>query len=90
MLTSTSDKEKLFPENFLKDSNLDDSGILLPAFPYRANIKMHSIHVTLKLINKVITNLDSSKASGPDCISALVLRKCEPELSFILFFKRNL
>ena len=32
----------------------------------------------------VITNLDSSKASGPDCIPVVVLKNCEPELSYIL------
>ena len=32
----------------------------------------------------VIRNLDSSKASGPDCIPMVVLKKCEPELSYIL------
>ena len=29
-------------------------------------------------------NLDSSKASAPDCIPVVVLKNCEPELSFIL------
>ena len=29
-------------------------------------------------------NLDSSKASGPACISVVVLKNCEPELSYIL------
>ena len=29
-------------------------------------------------------NLDLSKASGPDCIPVVVLKNCEPELSFIL------
>ena len=29
-------------------------------------------------------NLDLSKASGPDCIPVMVLKNCEPELSFIL------
>ena len=33
---------------------------------------------------KVIMNLDSSKASGPDCIPVVVLKNCEPELSYIL------
>ena len=32
----------------------------------------------------VMTNLDSSKASGPDCISVVVLKNCEPELPYIL------
>ena len=29
-------------------------------------------------------NLDLSKASGPDCIPVVVLRNCEPELSYML------
>ena len=33
---------------------------------------------------KVKTNLNSSKASGPDCIPVLVLKNCETELLYIL------
>ena len=29
-------------------------------------------------------NLDLSKASGPDCIPVMLLKNCEPELSYIL------
>ena len=29
-------------------------------------------------------NFDFSKASGPDCIPVVVLKNCEPELSYIL------
>ena len=36
------------------------------------------------MVKKVITNLDSSKASVPDCIPLVVLKNCEPELSYIL------
>ena len=36
------------------------------------------------MVKKVITNLDSSKASGLDCIPMVVLKNCEPELSYIL------
>ena len=36
------------------------------------------------MIKKVITNLDLSKASGPDCIPVVVLKNFEPELSYIL------
>ena len=35
------------------------------------------------MIQMVITNLDPSKASGPDC-PVLVQRNCEPELLYIL------
>ena len=75
---------KLFAENVSKNSNLDDSGISLPVFPSRTNLKLHNISITPKMVKKVITNLDSSKASGPDCIPVVVLKNCEPELSYTL------
>ena len=40
--------------------------------------------VTPKMVKKVIMNLDSSKVSCPDCIPVVVLKNCEPELSYIL------
>ena len=36
------------------------------------------------MVKKVIMNLDLSKASGPDCIPAVILKNCEPEISYIL------
>ena len=36
------------------------------------------------MVKKVITNLDLSKVSGPDCIPVVVVKNCEPELSYIL------
>ena len=84
MLSSASDKAKLFAENFSKNSNLDDSGISLPVFPSRTNLKLHNVSVTPKVVKKVITNLDLSTVSGPDCIPVVVLKNCEPELSYIL------
>ena len=36
------------------------------------------------MVKMVTMNLDSSKASGPDCIPEVILIKCEPELSYIL------
>ena len=36
------------------------------------------------MVKKVITNIDSSKESSPHCIPVLVLKNCEPELSYIL------
>ena len=84
VLSSASDKAKLFAKNFSKNSNLDDSGISLPVFPSRTNLKLHNISITPKMVKKVITNLDSSKASGPDCIPVMVVKNCEPEFSYIL------
>ena len=36
------------------------------------------------MFKKVITNLDSSKTSGSDCVPVVVLKNCEPKLSNIL------
>ena len=36
------------------------------------------------MVKKDIMNLDLLKASGPDCIPVVILRNCEPELSYIL------
>ena len=84
VLSSGSDKAKLFAENFSLNSNLDDSGVSLPVFPSRTNMKLHNISITLKIVRKVVMNLDLSKASGPDCIPVVVLKNCELELSYIL------
>ena len=40
-------------------------------------VKLHNISVTPKMVKKVVTNLDSSKASGPDGIPVVVLKNCE-------------
>ena len=71
IMSSASNKVKLFAKNFYRNSNLNDSGIFLPVFPSRTNPKLHHISVT---------NTDLSKASGPNCISVVVLKNCEPEL----------
>ena len=36
------------------------------------------------MVKKVIMRLDSSKVSGPDYISVVILKIFEPELSYIL------
>ena len=55
------------------NSNSDYSGISLPVFLSRTNLKLYNISITPKMVKNVITKLDSSKASGPDCISVVVI-----------------
>ena len=74
----------MFAEHFSKKSNLDDSGISLPVYPSRNNLKLDNISVTPKMVKKVIINLNLSKASSSDCITVVALKNCEPELSYIL------
>ena len=42
VLSSASDKAKLFVKNFSKNSNLDDLGISLPVFSSRTNLQLHN------------------------------------------------
>ena len=74
MLSSASNKAKLFAKNFFNKSDLDDLGISLSVFLPKTNLKLHNIYVTSKMVKKVIMNLDSSKASGPYCIPVLHLK----------------
>ena len=84
VLSSASDKAKSFAKNLTRNSNLDDSGISLPVFSSRSNMKLRNISVTPKLVKKVITDLVLSKASGPDCsyIPAKLFNTCLKECSF--------
>ena len=84
MLFAASDKATLFAQNLSQNSNLDDLGISLAVFPSRTNLKLHNISATLKMVKKVIMNLDLSKTSSLDCIPVVVLKNCDPELFYIL------
>ena len=81
VFSSVSDKAKLFAKKFSINSNLGDLGISLPFFPSRTNLKLHNISLIPNMVKKIVTNLDSSKASSPDCIQVVVLKNCEPDLS---------
>ena len=74
----------MFAKKFCKNSDVDDSSLSLPVFPSWTNLTLHNIFVTPKVVTKVLTNLDSSKASGPDFIPVVVLKNCKPEVSYIL------
>ena len=48
--------------------HLDDLSLSLLVFPSRTHLKLHEICVSPKMVKKIITYLDSSKVSGPNCI----------------------
>ena len=84
VMSPASDRAKIFVGIFSKISNLGDSGISLFAFSSRTKMKLHNIPLSLKLDRKVMTNLDYSGVPGLICVPEVVLKKCEPELSYIL------
>ena len=56
MLSSTSDKAKLFAKHllklFAKNSNFDASGIFLSVFLSRSNLKLHDLSITPKMVKR--------------------------------------
>ena len=85
-------KQNCLLKNVSKNPNLNDSGISLLFFSSRTNLKLHNISAAPKLVKKVITNLNWSNTSGPNCIAVVVLKNREAELSYILaeFFSKCL
>ena len=77
-------KKNSLLKTFLRTLILLTWSISVPVFPSRNNLKLHNISVTTKVVKKTLMSLDSSKASGLDCIPVVVLKNCEPQLSYIL------
>ena len=50
----------------------------------RVSLYLFNIPITPKMVQNVLTNLHSSKASGPDGIPVVVLKKCD--LIFLTFW----
>ena len=74
MLSSASEKAKLFAKNYSRNSILDDLGTSLPVFFSRANLKLHNMSKTPKMLKKVVTHFDSSRGPGPYCILVVILK----------------
>ena len=83
-LSSIPDRAKLFSKFFSQKSYLDDSGIYLPVFSSRTNLKLRNISVTFRMAKKVIMSFHLPKESGPYCIPVMVLRNSEPDFSYII------
>ena len=56
---------------------------LVSLYLFLLNLKQHNISITPKMV-KGHTDLDSSKASGPDCIPVVVLKNCKLCISWTL------
>ena len=50
------------------------SRTVLPSTTYQ---KLLKVPVTIKMINKVIPELNTSMVSSPDCITLMALKNCE-------------
>ena len=52
VLSFAYDKAKLFAKSFSQNFNLDGSGISLPVFPSRTNLKLHNISIITKMLKR--------------------------------------
>ena len=66
VISSSSDKAKLFARIFSSNSTLDDSNHPLPDFPLQTLHYIHDITVSVKEVSRLIHELEPSKATGPD------------------------
>ena len=72
VFSSVSDKAKAFAESFSKNFNFHDSGILLPAFPSRNNLKLHNIPVR-NLVSFLIFSMVSGIQHEPQIFLQLYM-----------------
>ncbi|XP_065641128.1 RNA-directed DNA polymerase from mobile element jockey [Hydra vulgaris] len=84
LITSPKDKAELFAKNFSSNSTLESYGHSLHSIPVKQVDSLSDIQITPASVAKVISQLNSSTACGPDNISVTVLQNCSPELSLIL------
>ena len=66
LVSSASDKKNILLKTLQRTLILMTEVSIYQFLFCRTNLKLYNISVALKLVKKVITNLDSSKASGPD------------------------
>ena len=69
------DKANAFNEAFLSYSKLDDSQAQLPELTYQTNTRLKDIPVAEGHVRDILKGLDVSKATGPDGISARMLKE---------------
>ena len=75
IFTNPVDKANLFADLFASNSNLPDSSQPPPELE-RVSCTMPEIHFRTRVVKRVLLGLNVNKSTGPDGISAQVLKKC--------------
>ena len=65
-------------------THLLNSPEVLPSPSDKVQFLIKTFQRTLILVKNVINKLDLLKPSGPNCILVVVLKNCEPQLSYVL------
>ena len=72
---NTDDKTNCFNEAFIQFSNIDTTNAKLPNFEYKTNGRLSNIETDVSSVTALLKDLNISKASGPDSISARMLKE---------------
>lgn len=84
IISTAQGKAELFASQFAENSTLNPPpNAQLPSIPRVAHT-MSDIIFKTKKVQKILSSLNIRKASGPDGIPAIVLKKCAPELAPVL------
>lgn len=84
IFNEAADKAELLNNTFAANAHLDDKGKVPPNLNLKTDETISTVKFWPKVVLKKLRNLDTSKATGPDGISATVLKNCAPELAPVL------
>ena len=79
--SSAEDKCHIFNEHFAKKSTLPNILPPIPPFEVLTDASLDSLTFSEDDVHKVLKNLDTSKATGPDGVSNTLLKKCANAIS---------
>ena len=77
-------KANLFNTHFTSKSKLPLEVPALPEFHYLTNARLDLVSVEIEETEKILNNLDTSKANGPDNISNRILKTVSSSISSVL------
>ena len=78
------EKSELFNKFFCEQSTLDDSDHTPPDLTELQTDGLRQILITETEVEEILKILDTSKATGPDCINPRLLREAAPILKYPL------
>lgn len=81
IVTDAREKAEIFNDYFISQTKLDESNTDLPSHYPSTATSLETIVVSDFDVFKVLINLDSSKATGPDGIGNRILKESAPSLS---------
>ena len=93
LLSDSKDKAQILVEQFQSVfTKHDDTISLLPEVKKKARRPIPPLNITVKGVEKLLKNINTSKANGPDNISNIMLKTCATQIAPALqtIFQRSI